>query len=342
MGASMQSLDALLAGLPDQFDSTVRGRVLILDADFPAYAAAATVKTLPTALRRFQTLVETERFVTGAEEVQVHLTHKRSNKCRRFDYPTAKPYQGNREGKVAPALLHPLRDAIPLQNWPDNWSVYLWMDREADDGMMMHSLLAGARGVVQSGDKDLRITPCPFWETELGQLSVLPDRFGAGTLRLVQLTQSQKLLGRGTLFFWAQMLMGDTADNVKGIKTLGGRLCGPAATYAALQSMQDESQAAQYVLDAYAAIKQDPLAEAQCLWLRRSNEDCAYRYLMELDLTAQMRAWLTALHSYHQEVLAIRAATRDEEKYDGEDQSSGCQGVEAQRDSDPAGIDVPW
>lgn len=335
-------LEALLAGLPDQFDRTVQGRVLILDADFPAYQSAATVKTLPAALRRFQTLVETERFVTGADEVQVHLTHKRSNKCRRFDYPTVKPYQGNREGKIAPALLHPLRQAIPEQTWPDNWSVYLWEDREADDGMMMQSLLLGDRSVIQSGDKDLRITPSPFWETELGQLSVLPDRFGAGSLRMVQLTQSQKLLGRGTLFFWAQMLMGDTADNVKGIKSLQGKLCGPAAAYNFLRSMEDESQAAQAVLDAYAEIKQDPLAEAQCLWLRRSNEDCAFQYLMELDLTAQMRAWLTALHSYHQEILAIRAAARDEEKYSGEDQSSSSAGSEAQRDPGPGGIDLPW
>jgi len=338
----MQSLDALLAGLPDQFDRTVRGRVLILDADGPAYQAASTAKTLPTALRRFQTMVETERFVTGADEVQVHLTPRGCLKCRRGDYPSAMEYQANRDTKrrPKPPLLHPLRDAVAIHEWPENWSVFSWHDREADDGMIMQAHLLGDSGVIVSADKDLRLTPGPYWEVQEGRLDVLENRFG--WIGAKQTASAAKVVGHGTKFFWAQMLMGDTADNVKGIKALQGRLCGPAAAYNFLHSMEDESQAARAVLDAYAAIKQDPLAEAQCLWLRRSNEDCAYRYLMELDLTAQMRAWLTTLHAYHQDVLAIRAATRGEEKYDGEDQSSGCQGVEAQRDSNPAGIDVPW
>lgn len=325
-----------LNGLGQMFERTVVGRTLILDADFPAYQAAATVKKLSTAITRFQTLVETERFMVNADKVEVHITPSGSTKCRRFDYPTAKPYQANREGKVAPALLLPLRQAIQSHEWPDHWSVMAWLDREADDGMMMQSLRHGDTCVVSSGDKDLSITPAPYWLAETGQIDRIEHRFG--WIKAAQTPAGvNKVVGHGTKFFWAQMLMGDTADNVKGINRFNGALCGPVGAYQALAHVQDENEAAALVLGAYASIKQDPLAEAQCLWLRRSNEDCAYRYLQELDLPANLRTWLDALHSYHQEYLAYTAQLRDE---DNGYETSSSTGTEASGSA--GGVNVPW
>ena len=42
-----------ISALPDQFQSAVPGRTLIIDGDGPCYVAAATVKRLDTALRNF-------------------------------------------------------------------------------------------------------------------------------------------------------------------------------------------------------------------------------------------------------------------------------------------------
>lgn len=329
-------LSDILATLPNQFAPYTAGRTLILDGDFPAYQAAATVKTLPTAIRRFETLVETERFVTSSQEVQVHLTPSGSTKCRRYDYPTAKPYQANRVGKAKPPLLGPLRAAIPTERWEPHWSVHEWLDREADDGMMMHAVLLGNDGVVVSGDKDLRITPGPYWEIEEGRLDIIPDRYG--WIKPKELSSSIKVIGHGTKFFWAQMLMGDTADNIQGLKRYRGALVGPAGAYQALRDVASEDAAANLVLRAYASINQDPLAEAQCLWLRRSNEDCAYRYLMELDLAPDLRAWIELLHQYHTEVLAIKASQKDQDR--GETEPAASAGTEAS--GNPGGIDVPW
>lgn len=330
-------LTSLLEGLSDQFERAVSGRTLILDSDFPAYQAAATVKKLPTALTRFQTLVETEVFLTSAMNVQVHLTPRGCTKCRRYDYPTAKPYQENREGKAKPVLLEPLRMAIPNHDWPEHWSVHSWRDREADDGMMMHSIQLGDRGVVSSGDKDLCITPNPYWISDEGRLDIIDNRFG--WIKHKQTPGgADKVVGHGTKFFWAQMLMGDSADNVKGILRYKGALCGPMATWAALQHIDNEDEAANLVLQAYADIGQDFLAEAQCLWLRRSLDDCAFRYLSELDLKPQLREWMGMLHEYHGQYLAAIDELKEAER--GEDQSSEGTGTEAS--GNPSGIRLPW
>lgn len=325
-----------LDSLPTMFERSVQGRTLILDSDFPAYQAAATVKRLETAITRFQTLVETERFVVGAEFVEVHLTPTGCNKCRRFDYPTVKPYQGQRTGPK-PALLQPLRSAIQTHTWPDNWSVYGWLDREADDGMIMHGLRHGANGIISSGDKDLCLTSGPYWIIEEGRLDIIENRFGwiapsetpSGT---------KKVKGHGTKFFWAQMLMGDSADNVKGIIQYNRSNCGPVAAWDILKNVHDESQAANLVLRAYSVIQQDPLAEAQCLWLRRSDDDCAYKYLCELDLDTDIRAWIDALHAYHQQVLEIKLTARNQDR--GQDSTEDSSPIETGRQ--PAVLDLPW
>jgi hypothetical protein len=329
-------LSSILDSLPDQFDRTVQGRTLILDSDFPAYQAAATVKKLSTALTRFQTLVETEVFVTGSEMVRVHLTPRGCQKCRRYDYPTVQPYQGQRTG-VKPVLLEPLRQAIATHPWPEHWSVFSWVDREADDGMMMDALTYGDAAVILSGDKDLCITPGPYWVVEEGRLDIIPDRFG--WIKTKQLTSSIKVVGHGTKFFWAQMLMGDSADHVKGLRRYKGKLIGPTGAYEVLRDIQSEDDAANLVLRAYADIGQDFLAEAQCLWLRRSLDDCAFKYLSELNLHPQIREWMQMLHEYHQQVLAIKASQKDYDR--GEEvESSTSTGTETSGD---AGYErLPW
>ncbi len=321
--------------LPDMFERSVQGRTLILDADFPCYQASSTVKRLATALTRFQTLVETERFIVGAESVEVHLTPRGCSKCLRYWYPTVKPYQGQRTGPK-PALLQPLREAVQTYDWPDNWSVYGWKDREADDGMIMHGVRHGDKGIILSGDKDLCLTAGPYWEIEEGRLDIIDNRYG--WIRPKQMTSSTKVIGHGTKFFWAQMLMGDSADNVQGIIRYNRALCGPVAAYNALKDVHDESEAANLVLRAYAAIQQDPLAEAQCLWLRRSDEDCAYRYLCELNLDPDLRAWIDAIHIYHGQVLAIKQAEKDSER--GQDSTEDSSPIEAGRNSDDPSL--PW
>ena len=327
--------------LPAQFPPPIPGRILLLDADFMAYQAAATVKNLDTAVRRFQTLVETQRFLVHAETVRVHLTESDCQKLRRFDYPTVKPYQANRDGKAKPPLLSPLRRAIPTLDWESHWSIHSWRDREADDGLMMDSCIFGDNAIMVSGDKDLNITPGPLWIADEGRIDYIEDRFG--WIKRKELTSQSKVVGHGTKFYWAQMLMGDTADNVQGIIRLNGKTCGAVGAYNALKDITRESDAAEFILRAYIAANQNPLAEAECLWLRRSLQDTAYAYLSELGLPDYLQHWLDQLHQYHQEVLELKQRERDDYDQDEQTSTPSSTGTEVHRSSNRHdGCDAPW
>lgn len=309
------------AGKSELFEGAQPGRILLLDADGPAYVASCTAKTLDTAIRRFIKLALTQMFLTNSEHGKLYLTASGCVKAYRDCYPTVKPYQGNRSGKAKPPLLEPLRCAIARiaaeggAGLPPELSVELHHYWEADDAMIMDAHAQGPLGLVESADKDLRLTPGPYLEQETGVIDIISNRYGwiseaytpAGKL---------KIKGHGTAFFWAQMLMGDKADNVVGLSKLDGKPIGERGALNFLEGITSEQEAAEKVAWAYVRNGQDMLAEAECLWLRRNQHDSAYDYFMELDLGAKLNKWYTELHDYHLDLIARekdrrRAATMD-------------------------------
>ena len=298
---------------PDLLPKTeiTQPRILILDADGAAYRAAATAKTLPTVLRRFCTEVLEYQFLTNSTEVRLHLTGQGGYKGGRGTYPAFKPYQGNRTNKIKPALLEPLRELLGTpeaveMGLPEEWYCKLHRYWEADDGCMMDSYQFKDGGLVVSDDKDLRMTPYPYWEIHKAAVSTVNNRFG-----YVADSERTNPEGHGTKYFWLQMLMGDTPDNIRGLDKLDGKNCGKATALEFLQDVSCEHEAANKVLWAYAKHGQDALAEAQLLWMRRHEQDCAYRYMMELELDEPLRKWVQELHKYHER---YREVHRSEEE----------------------------
>lgn len=273
-----------LATVEEDFAECKAGRTCIMDGDGPAYRAAATTKSLPAAIRKYHSDMLTQMFMTESEFLSVHLTAAGGDKNGRGRVLAAKPYQGNRKGKSKPPLLEPLRHALTLpENWMPNMTVQLHFDIEADDGMIIEAYRLKEDGVIWSDDKDLRLTPYLYYEQKLGIVTG-PETPGhirqaftpSGTL---------KIEGRADKFFWCQMLMGDTADNVQGIQRLYGKLCGPAMAYDALKDLHTLPDIANFVVDAYREINQNVLAEAWLLWLLRHPHDTAWIYLHECGLT---------------------------------------------------------
>lgn len=267
------------------------GRVLILDGDGPAYRAAATSKRLDTAIRRFQTAVLTELMMTGCSSATVHLTHRTSHKNGRGHVLAAKPYQGQRNGKDKPPLLELLRDSMAeREHWLPEFTVEMHYKIEADDAMIIQAHQLKDGGVVWSDDKDLRCTPYLFYEQKRGQVhgaephGYLEETFTDGGTR--------KIIGRGPIFFWWQMLAGDSADNIKGVLTLNDKLCGDKAALDALQSIRHRDEAANVVVDAYRKIDQNIVAEGFLLHLLQHPRDHVYDYFMSHDLTAPNRAFV--------------------------------------------------
>ncbi len=281
----------LPAHLTDQFGGMDPGKTLILDADSACYVIAARVKTIPTAIRHFQMAVLERMFLTGCGTAICHLTASDSLKAGRGDIIAKKPYQGNRTGKAKPSLLEPIRQAVADEsNWLPEFRVEYHRDLEADDACMMDAYRLGEYGVMSSDDKDLRLTPYPYYEKSKGKVmpsagfgSVWPERTDGGTLKLV---------GQGVMFFWAQMLMGDNADNVLGLRRYKGGLIGPAKTFEVLGKLNTETAVANFVIDAYKQIDQNPLPEGWLMWLLRWPGDNFWKYLESIELTVENKTFL--------------------------------------------------
>lgn len=290
----------LNADVEPLFDNATPGTVLLSDGDGAAYRAAATAKTLPTAYRRFIQEILAEQFLTKTETAEVYLTSSASLKADRDKYPTWKPYQGNRSNKKKPALLEPLRQFLANEpdDLPEGMEVQMEHYWEADDTLIMRAHILGDHAVMRSDDKDLRLTPGPYFENSTAVIDRIEGTYGWIGREYTPAGQL-KVTGHGTKYFWAQMLYGDAADNIRGLDRYEGKLIGPVKALEVLDPIECENEAANKILWAYAKHGQDALAEAQMLWLRRNESDCAYQYLTELDLDKGIRDWLEQLHRYH-------------------------------------------
>lgn len=293
LGISNESLVGMNMHVP----TGAKGRVLLYDADGACYQHSAGVKKLQTAQNRLEKDVLTMMYLAKCESARIHLTPKGCLKNNRHLLLGAKPYQANRGTAKKPEFLEMLRDSAPhfLQDHPDI-TVLSHYDIEADDGLMM-DVYSMDNGVLISPDKDLLISPKEQYVVNTGEFLKLPDGERFGWIKdKVWNTPSGKVnskcVGKGVKFYLAQLLMGDTADNVQGILRYKGKLCGKAGALAALGHVQCEHEAVNLVLDGYREIDQNIIPEAFAMWLLRYADDNAYKYFLESELTSENRAFL--------------------------------------------------
>lgn len=266
------------------------GRVLLYDGDGACYTHTTGVAKIQTALKRFHEDVLTHMYLAKCSTARVHLTPRGCFKNGRHLLNTVKPYQANRTGVQKPPLLEVLR-AQAQEYFKDHpeIEVLAHYDIEADDGLMIDAFSIPNACMI-SADKDLRINPYESYDVDEGKHLVLPkgDTFG-WIDRKFWLTpsgkSSSKMVGKGEKFFWAQMLMGDTADNVQGILKYNGKLCGEAGAYSVLKDIDDADTACDVVLDGYRKINQNVIAEGEALWLLRNREDSVYKFIKERELS---------------------------------------------------------
>ena len=155
--------------------------------------------------------------LAGAESYMLHLTASWGDKGKRADIAIQKPYQEHRKGKPKPKYL----------SFTKNWmhtarKGIMHEDQEADDGLCqaLHNAKDKDLAVITSKDKDLCM--CTGWQMdwETGDLEYVN---GFGYINLDASGLAKKITGKGTKFFWAQMLMGDVADNIAGLPVLLGK-----------------------------------------------------------------------------------------------------------------------
>lgn len=278
--------------LPDQFKPS-GDRILIMDGDAACYEASSKYVKLDTAVRCVHMKILEAMFLTNCKKARVHITPAGCKKAGRGNLIGVKPYQGNRKDKEKPPLLEALRQNIQGLLKDKNIEVFAHYDIEADDAVVQDSYYYGSNGLVYSPDKDLRMVINPYYDLNTGRVLTASNRLGD----IVLASTSSGLRhpeGHGLKFFWWQMLMGDTADNVRGLDKYQGKNIGMVKSYEILNPIDNEVEVATKVLSMYKEIDQNPLPEAYALWLLRSPADSFSVYLKELvpGLPEDLVAWL--------------------------------------------------
>lgn len=235
---------ATVASLPTnavKYPKPVEGRVAHIDADFMAYQVSAESKAEldpddPTPRKTLEDMkhnafeaVDHIRRMAGANTAVLHTTHN-SDKGGRDSHAILKAYQANRsERENRPEMLDEIRIHLS-KGVGDTTGTFIGCnhtDQEADDGMAQAAYADPENAIVCSADKDLDMVPGLRMDMATYKITNQKDPFGwIETKDMVSPTTGKKyatkVIGRGTKFFWAQLLMGDGADNISGLPEVAG------------------------------------------------------------------------------------------------------------------------
>ena len=213
-------------GFTFNYRPPVKGRVAQIDADFMCYQVSAPnmEEREGRLMRSFDEMCTQAKKalmhlmrLTGSESYIAHLTPSGSNKGGRYEQSITLPYQGNRIDTEKPEHSDALRAWIGKHLPAVNH-----VNQEADDGMAQANYRAMdttasdiQTSIIVSRDKDLRMVPGLHWDFKEERIVTILDRFGY--IEIDESGSQKKLVGYGTKFFWAQLLMGDNTDNIKGL-----------------------------------------------------------------------------------------------------------------------------
>lgn len=147
---------------------------------------------------------------------------------------------------------------------------------EADDALVIHQYSHVKQGIfdtiICSRDKDVRMCPGWHYSHECGKQAsigpILVDDLGY----LKQITP-KKVFGVGQKFFYYQLLVGDTVDNIGGIKG-----CGPAFAFKLLNNAVSIRQCYELVSEVYIRHHGDDWKtkfreQAELLWMVREIDE---------------------------------------------------------------------
>ena len=223
-----------------------RGIVLI-DGDIVAYRAAYSAEDRSEIEAQLKVdevidwIVKRCCYSPEIEEFSVYLTGQGNF---RYDISTTHTYKGNRKDKVSPKYLG-------FSRWylQDNYGAIVSSGEEADDLIAIAATEAGPSAVVASIDKDMLQIPCfhyNFRKNEWHQVSEF----------------------EGLMFFYEQILTGDRADNIVGLKGIG-----PVKAKRILADCDKEQDLWDAVVTAYDGDEERVTENARLLWLRRQQNE---------------------------------------------------------------------
>ena len=209
--------------------------LVLSDSDCVAYWSAATCdnQALRTATRRCDIRMNQILDECQAEHQRGFLTGENNF---RDSLATLQRYKGNRYDSAG-------RRILPQPKWLkecrqyliDNWGAELVQGEEADDALsytaaeFRREILENPKSkykkvIISSIDKDLWINSGDHHNQNTGKLDhvtedLVPMLVEINTSKTTG-KKSTKVSGIGMMFFYAQLLMGDSADWIKGLPTV--------------------------------------------------------------------------------------------------------------------------
>lgn len=269
-------------------EDTARENLIVRDFDYVAGLLDQKVREI---VAECDSDEEPRLYLTGDESLLKHINRKalwQNEEVKvfkpnfRIELATAKPYKGTRK-QEKPFHFHNLR-AYMLSEY----DCIVTDGMEADDLICIH-LTNDLKLTVERGyskvicctrDKDLRM--CPGWH--YGWACGKQEQFGPAfvtELGHIEISSGtpKKLKGTGLKFFYAQLIMGDTVDNIPGLPKRG-----PAFAYKLLAECGSEVECFKATQQAYeevfGEVWEDALREqTDLLWMiREINEDGTLKF----------------------------------------------------------------
>lgn len=224
-----------------------KGKVLI-DGDIIAYRAAFATQDLTErdAEEKVDDLIEYILDQTidlpfpSPEDYETYLTGKTNF---RHDIAKSHPYKGNRSAAEKPEHLCAAREHMV-----NNWDAIVSVNEEADDLISKGAAETGYNCVVASVDKDMLQLPCWHFNFVKGEWTKVDE-------------------WSGIKFFYTQILMGDAADNIKGLHRVG-----PKTSEKMLAHCETEEDLWETCVKAYGGDTERVIENARLLWLRRYED----------------------------------------------------------------------
>lgn len=242
----------------------------LLDGDIYAFRAAAASENddLGIAIWRMEEMIDNTLAETGADEFSIFLSG--ANNFRYLVYPE---YKANRPDE-RPRFLADLKEHLVQQ-----YNAQVSEGCEADDLLGIEQCAGlqfsdtgwvGQYGmetetIICSLDKDLRMIPGNHYSFEIsGKITKGPNAGKTWTkpMEKVFVDEHQALWN-----FYYQMLVGDTADNIKGAAGIG-----PKKAPAILEGCTTDREFYEAV-EPYFSCEEEILMTGQCLWIWRKPQD---------------------------------------------------------------------
>lgn len=223
--------------------------ICLIDGDLVAYRCAATCKEedpVDVAVYRIDKLMREIVEAADCDEYQVWLSG--SGNYRKDINPT---YKANRKDMVPPVYLQDSREFLVTEH-----GAKLSHGVEADD---MLGINQSDDTIIASLDKDLLMIPGKHFNWTKQQY---------GDYTSINQDQADKT-------FWKQMLIGDTSDNIFGVRGLG-----PVKSSKLIDPCETNKECMDTVLNLYDDWQRF-LVNANCLWIMRHKDSIWYQ---DLDL----------------------------------------------------------